>query len=539
MRRLFFLFVILALLVVGSVSAQDEETFALTVLHTNDTHASHLPNGDGDGGVARQATVVNQIREEVENAILVDGGDRFTGTLFHTVFEGQDQVQIMNLLGYQAMTLGNHEFDNGIEILAAFLTGLEFPVVTTNIDVSEEPALSNIIQRTSILDVNGEQVGVIGLVTADTPELSSPGENIQFNEDYVTVVNEAANELAAQGVDKIVLLTHTGYNVDSEVIPQLTGVDVYIGGHSHTLFSNQNAPAAGEYPIEFTGADGNPIYYVQAGSNNLYLGRLDVEFDAEGVVTSASGDTIFLSKYITPDPEAQALVEELDTEVAALREEPIGASSDILLVGDRAVCRVEECNLGNLIADAMRAETGAQIALMNAGGIRANIEPGDITLGDVLTVQPFGNLLSTFDITGADVIAALENGVSTLTVEDGVVSRADLQGRFPQVSGIRYSFDPNLEPGSRITTVEVLGEDGEYTELDPEATYSMVTLNFVRTGGDGYDIFATNAIAPYDFGVVDYEATNNYLANLGTVTDENAPVEGRITMENATVAPLE
>lgn len=539
MRRVFFLFVVIALLVVGAVSAQDEESFALTVLHTNDTHASHLPNGDGDGGVARQAAVVNQIREEGGNVILVDGGDRFTGTLFHTVFKGQDQVQVMNLLGYDAMTLGNHEFDNGIDTLAEFVTGLEFPVVTTNIDVSEEPALANIIQRTAVLEVNGEQIGVIGLVTAETPDLSSPGELVQFNADYVAVVNEAAAELTQQGVNKIIVLTHTGYNVDSEVIPQLEGVDVYVGGHSHTLFGNQNAPAAGEYPIAFTGADGNPVYYVQAGSNNTYLGRLDVEFDADGVVIGAEGDTIFLSRYIVPDAEAQALIEELDTEVAGLREEPIGATTEIHLVGNRNVCRVEECNLGNLIADAMRAATGAQIALMNAGGIRADIEEGDITLGEVLTVQPFGNLLSTFDITGADLITALENGVSGLTVEDGVVARADLAGRFPQVSGIRYSFDPNLEPGSRIVSVEVLGEDGNYTELDPEATYSMATLNFVRTGGDGYEIFNTNAIAPYDFGMVDYEATNNYLAELGTVTEENTGVEGRITMVNATVAPLE
>ncbi len=537
MRRVFFLILVLALLAVGVVSAQDEGPFALTILHTNDTHGSHLPNSDGDGGVARQAAVVNQIREDVENVILVDGGDRFTGTLFHTVFKGQDQVQVMNLLGYNAMTLGNHEFDNGIDTLAEFVTGLEFPVVTTNIDVSEEPALANIIERTAVLDVNGQQVGVIGLVTADTPDLSSPGELVKFNADYVAVVNEAAAELTQQGVNKIVLLTHTGYNVDREVIPQLEGVDVYVGGHSHTLFSNQNAPAADEYPIAFTGADGNPVYYVQAGSNNTYLGRLDVVFDADGVITSAGGDSIFLSRYIVPNDDAQALIEELDTEIADLREEPIGASTEIYLVGDRNVCRVEECTLGNLIADAMRAETGAQIALMNAGGIRADIPEGDITLGEVLTVQPFGNLLSTFDITGADLITALENGVSGLIVEDGVVPRDDLAGRFPQVSGIRFSFDPNLEPGSRIVSVAVLGEDGSYAELDPEAVYSMTALNFVRMGGDGYEIFNTNAIAPYDFGVVDYEATNNYLSNLGTVTEENTGVEGRITMENATVAP--
>ncbi|MBC8171536.1 MAG: 5'-nucleotidase C-terminal domain-containing protein, partial [Anaerolineae bacterium] len=445
---------------------------------------------------------------------------------------------VMNLLGYDAMTLGNHEFDNGTQILADFIAGLNFPVVVSNIDVSEEPLLADKVQEIAILEVGGEQIGVIGLVTAETDILSSPGENVTFNADYVAVVNAAAATLTEQGVNKIIVLTHTGYNVDVEVIPQLENVDIYIGGHSHSLFGNQNNGAVDAYPVVIESKTG-PVYYGQAGEKNTYLGRLNVEFDKDGIIVSTSGDTIFLSHYITPDAEALELVSSLDAEVVALREQSINATTDIMLVGERTICRVEECLLGNLIADGMRAETGAQIAIMNSGGIRASIEAGDITLGEVLTVQPFGNLMSTFSASGADVIAALENGVSSLVVADGVVGRADLAGRFPQVSGIRYSFDPNLEAGSRITGVDVLNEDGTYSPIDPVAVYTVVTNNFMRNGGDGYSVLATNAIAPYDFGLVDYDVFQSYLVSLGTVTADNVKVEGRITMVNATVAPLE
>jgi 5'-nucleotidase / UDP-sugar diphosphatase len=540
MRKVLALLCLAAVLIVaGITSAQDEETFALTIMHSNDTHAAHLPNGDGNGGVAIQAAVIEQIRAEVENSVLLDAGDRFTGTLFHTVFQGDDQVQIMNLLGYDAMALGNHEFDNGDDVLAKFINGVDFPVLAANLDVSGSTELNNLVQPYAIVEVGGEQLGVIGIVTAETPVLASPGENVIFSEDYVGTINAAAAELTEQGVNKIVVLAHTGFSVDEAFIPQLENVDAVFGGHSHTLFSNQNAGAAGSYPVVFETESGGKIYYGQSLANNLYLGRMDLEFDADGVVVSAEGDSIFLSRYITPNEEAADLIAELDAGVAELRETPLGVSTDVLLVGNRNVCRAEECNLGNLIADAMRAETGAQIAIMNSGGIRADIQTGDITLGEILTVQPFGNTTSTFEITGADVIAALENGVSRLVLEDGVVSRADLSGRFPQVSGIRYTFDVSKEAGSRIVSVEVLGEDGSYSPIDPAATYTVVTNNFVRNGGDGYEVFATNAVAPYDFGRVDYEVLRDYLVSLGTVTEENTGVEGRITMVGGELAPLE
>lgn len=533
-----FLLIVLVALAPTALAQDEAEPFAITILHTNDTHASHQPNNNGDGGAARQATVMKQIAAEVENVLLLDGGDRFTGTLYHTLYLGQDQVQIMNALGYDAMTLGNHEFDNGDQVLADFIDGLNFPVVSTNIDFSESPILKDKVERITILEVGGEQIGVIGLTTADTPTISSPGDELVFSDDYVNVVNTAAAELTDQGVNKIVLLTHTGINVDLAIIEQIVGVDVYIGGHSHTLYSNTYQSAVGDYPLEFTNAAGEPVLYVQAGSNNLYLGRLDLEFDpATGVITDFDGDTILLSRYITPDPEIEAILGELAGPVDELANQPIGATTDVFLTGNRAVCRVEECNLGNLIADAMRAETGAQIAIMNGGGIRADIDEGEITLGEVLTVHPFGNLIATFDLKGADVIAALENGVSTLALDDnGRVVREGAAGRFPQVSGLRYTIDPTQDPGSRIVSVEVQGEDGTFAPIDPEAVYSVVTNNFMRTGGDGYTVLAENAINPYDFGRVDYEATRDYLIANSPIT---IGVEGRITYVNAEVVPLQ
>ena len=189
----------LALLLPGAAAAQDEETFSLTILHTNDTHAHHEPNAAGDGGAARQAAVVNQIRAEGGNVLLLDAGDRFTGTLFHQQYRGQDSVQIMTAIDYDGMTLGNHEFDDGDQILADFIDGVAFPVVTANVDFSGSPELAGKVPPYAILDVAGEQVGIIGLVTADTPVISSPGEGLVFDGDYAAVTQAIVDELTGPG----------------------------------------------------------------------------------------------------------------------------------------------------------------------------------------------------------------------------------------------------------------------------------------------------------------------------------------------------
>ncbi|MBN1680589.1 MAG: 5'-nucleotidase C-terminal domain-containing protein [Anaerolineae bacterium] len=517
MRRA-LLVITIVLLVIGlipSAMAQDEETFALTIMHTNDTHAQHEPNGDG--GVARQATVVKQIRAEVENSLLLDAGDRFTGTLFHQQYHGQDNVQIMNLLGYDAMTLGNHEFDNGDDVLAAFIDGLDFPVVATNIDFRASAELNGKVAPYAVLEVGGEQIGVIGLTTPETDILASPGDDLVFSSDLAGVTQNVVNELTGMDVNKIILLSHIGFNYDVALAGEVTGVDIIIGGHSHTLLSNAYTGAEGEYPVVMEGADAAPILVVQAGEKNEFLGRLDVEFDAAGVLVDWGGDVISLSRYITPDTDIDDLLVELAAPIEVLKQTPVGESA-VFLVGDRSVCRVEECNLGNLITDAIIAHTGVDIAIQNGGGIRADIDEGEVTLGEVLTVLPFGNLVSTFSLSGADVWDALENGVSQ--VEDGA-------GRFPQVGGLRFTWDGSQEPGSRIVSVDVLNaETGEYEPLDLEAVYYVATNDYMRTGGDGYSVFAENAMNPYDFGTPLDEVLADYIAANSPVAPE---VEGRIT----------
>ena len=545
-RKFSYLFAVFALVAFsfGMISAQDEEGVSLTILHSNDTHSHHEADSDGQGGAARMAAVVNQVRAAVDNVILLDGGDRFTGTLFHTFYEGADQVEIMNLTGYDAMALGNHEFDNGDQVLADFVTGVNFAVLSANIDFSESPILADVgIEQYTILDVNGTQVGVIGLTTPDTVQISSPGEELIFRNDLVQVANTLAAELTEQGVGIIVLLTHTGINTDFVVAPQLENIDVFVGGHSHTLISNQSSGAFGPYPLVFNNeATGDMVLYVQAQEHYNYLGRLDLQFDADGVAIDWEGDTIFLSQYITPDPAMQALVEELAGPIEEIRAEPANVTTEFELVGDRTVCRVEECNLGNVIADAMRWETGTDIAIMNAGGIRRDLPMGELALGDLLELQPFSNTIATMDITGADLIAALENGVSAIVVDEaGMVVRDGASGRFPQVSGMRFSYDPTQEVGSRVTSVEILQEDGSYAPVDESVRYSITVNNFMASGGDGYSALYEYGQGIYLFGRLDWEVTLDYMQSISPVgADDGVQVDAeapRIELQNAEMPP--
>ena len=526
-RNLLFVLVLLTLLV-SVAGAQD--TYELTIMHTNDVHGHHEPQRNGDGGAARQATVVNQVRAEGGNSLLLDGGDRFTGTLFHVQHRGQDSVQIMNAIGYDAMALGNHEFDDGEEILAAFVTGLNFPALSANTDFSEEPLLAGLVKPSVILDVGGEQIGVIGLVTPETDILSKPSDAIVFDDDLIGVTQNEVDKLAAEGVNKIILLTHIGYGADVQVAQGVSGVDVVVGGHTNTFLSNQYAGALGEYPTLLESASGEPVLVVQASTKTVYLGRLDVEFDADGVVSDWDGDAILLSRYISPDPHLSDIIAGLAEPIAELRAVPVGETSVALTGTSPRLCRILECLLGNVITDAVLEDTGVDIVLQNGGGIRADIDEGAVSLGEVLNVLPFGNLISTFELTGADVLAALENGVGRVEVDDSNNPMVDgASGRFLQVAGLRYTYDATQEPGSRIVSAEVM-QDGEFVALDMDAVYSVASNDYMRGGGDGFSILETNAMNAYDAGrpldqvVADYIAANSPLS---------VELEGRITHQAA------
>lgn len=515
-----FVSAVLATSLVAPVAAQDAEPFRLTVMHTNDTHSHHEPQGrTGNGGAARQATVVKSIRAQVENSVLLDAGDRFTGTLFHKYYAGADNVKIMNAIGYDAMALGNHEFDNGLEVLESFAKGVNFPVLSANTDFGTQEVLATAVPGSTILEVGGEKIGVIGLVTADTPEITINFANkdaITWSDDYAGAVNREVARLKEDGVNKIILTTHIGLGNDIAVAGKVTDVDLIVGGHSHTAISSIYKEGGDtKYPIKVDDAEGNPVYIVQAGDRDRYVGKLDLRFDQDGKVIRARGDLILLSSFITPDPEVQALVEGLAQPINELKNTPVAGDDEKPVASAQLMsnktCRIEECLIGNLIADAIRAETGADVVLQNGGGIRADIDEGEVTVGEVLTVLPFGNTISTLKLSGADIVASLEGGVSRVGGKSG-------SGRFPQVSGMRYKYDVSKEAGSRIVSVDIMNADGGFDALDDAKMYTVATNNFMRTGGDGYTLFNDNAVDPYDYGrpleeaLIDYMIANNPVA---------------------------
>jgi 5'-nucleotidase/UDP-sugar diphosphatase len=532
------LFVIL-IVMLGIAPSLAQATYTLTIMHTNDTHTYHDPDADGNGGVAIMKTVIDQIRAEAPNSLLLDAGDRFTGTLYHAFHLGMDNSAVMRLLGFDAMTLGNHEFDNGEQVLADFIDSLDFPVVSANIRIADTSPLAGKIVPYVVLDVNGEQIGIIGLTTPETRFLAKVSEDIQFDDDLPGVVQQFVDELTAQGVNKIILLAHLAYNLQRELAAQVSGVDVFIGADSETLLSNIYAAAGGRYtaradgpyPTVVRSASNEPVLIVQAFRHNRFLGRLDVTFDASGVPTRWNGEAILMSRYIPSDPEVRTLLAELAAPLEELRAQVIGQTA-VYLDGDRNECRSAECNMGNLVADAIRFDTGVQIAIMNGGGIRASIpvatdrpadlmlpEPYNITVGDILTVLPFRNRISTFELSGADVIAALENGVSRVGADSGT-------GRFAQVSGLRYAWDGSKPVGERIISVEVLNPDGTYSPIDPNAMYTVAANDFLRNGGDEYTMFRDRAVNARDDGkeldvvAIEYIRANSPVAPV---------VEGRIT----------
>ncbi len=519
----------------GFATAAQAE-FTLNILHINDFHSRFDPitgsdsNCDAEtdaagecfGGIARLKTIIDTKRAELEgqNVVLLDAGDQFQGSLFYTQYRSEIVSEFANKLGIELMAVGNHEFDDGPEELAKFIDAIDFPIISGNTNVTNEPLLAGKFEGTHVLEIGGEKVGFVSALAEDTDETSSPGENVEF-EDTITSLRTQVDALTAAGINKIVALTHVGYSVDLQIAANVPGIDVIVGGHSHTLLSNTEEGAAGPYPTMVKNPDGVEVPVVTARAYAKYLGDLVVTWDDEGNVVSAEGAPILIDASVEPNAEYAARLKELEAPLEALMAEVIGSTS-APLEGSREVCRVQECSMGNLLADAILdrvADQGATIAFQNGGGIRATIDAGEITMGEVLTVLPFSNTLATVQISGADVIEALENGVSD--IENGA-------GRFAQVAGLKYAYTLSKPAGERVSDVMVKGEGDTWVPIDEEKTYTIVTNNYVRGGGDGYGTFAEGE-NPYDFGPPLEQVVAEYLAKLG---GEYTPyTDGRITVK--------
>jgi len=535
----------LAALSVSTLALSTTMSFAdytLNILHINDWHsriesnnkyestcsAEEEEKGECIGGAARLVTAIADRRKalEGENVILLNGGDNFQGSLFYTTYKGAAEAEFLNQMKFDAMTVGNHEFDDGEDALVPFLEKIQFPVLSANVHPNAQSKVGDRIKPSIVIEVGGEKIGIIGAVTTDTPDIASPGPNISIEDDIATITAEV-EKLKAEGVNKIIALTHVGYPRDKEMIAKIPGIDVVVGGHSHSLLSNTDPKAEGPYPTMIDNPEGYKVPVTQAASYSKYLGEFKVVFDDNGVVKEASGNPLHLDATIKPDETVLARIKELGAPIEELKNREVSETTKEI-DGSRENCRARECEMGDLVADAildrMKGQ-GVQIVFQNGGGLRASIDQGVITMGEILTVLPFQNTLATFQLTGADVVAALENGLSQ--IEEGA-------GRFMQVAGLRYAFDKSAPPGSRISLVEVM-ENGNWTPIDPAKTYLAATNNYVRQGGDGYEVFANNAKNAYDYGPSREQVVADYLAANRPYTPR---LEGRI-IEVAKAAPAE
>ncbi len=511
--------------------AAGPEAYKLRIIHTNDHHARIEPVTGGTpvapihGGVSRRKTLIDAIRDEGGNQILLDAGDVFQGTLWFTQYLGQADLEFYNALGYEAVTIGNHEFDKGQQPLADFIKRANFPVLSANIAIAADvPApIAGLFKPWIVKEIGGQKIGIFGLTTEETPVLSSPGAGIAFT-NYIEAARKAVADLKAQGANKIIALTHIGITFDRELARQVDGIQVIIGGHSHTPMGAQVTPPDPNrpYPEVIASPSNKPVIMATDWEWGRWLGDLTVGFDANGDITSVVAAQLGeVLPIVEPNQGFEDRIKVLGQPLSALRTQVVGETK-VPLNGARADVRAKETNLGNLISDAMLEKTrpaGAQLALMNGGSIRTSVDAGPITLGELIEVQPFGNTITLVSLTGDQLKAALENGVSQLET---------VAGRFPQVAGIRYSFDAAKPAGSRITGVQIADAQG-YSPIKPDATYRVVTNNFLLSGGDGYSVLQAGA-NKLDTGLIDVDVTAEYVRTHSPISPE---VQGRIIVAGA------
>ncbi|WLR41374.1 5'-nucleotidase C-terminal domain-containing protein [Bacillus carboniphilus] len=473
----------------------------ITLLHTNDTHSKVWEDKYAGMGFAKIATLVEQYEEANPNTLVLDAGDTFHGTTFSTLVEGTSIVEVMNEIGYDAMAAGNHDFNYGYERLLELAGLTEFPVLSANV-VYEETG-EHLLKPYTIEEVDGIKIGIFGLTTPETTYKTHPAnvEGIEFL-DPADVANEMVAELEKQNVDTIVALTHLGTDASStdtsiKVANEAPGIDLIVDGHSHT--------------VDNIDEHGNGTLIVSAGEYTENLGVVNLTFE-NGELVSKESEMITKEEAeemgIEEDPEVKALIDEIDAEHDEILSEVIG-STDVVLDGEREQVRAGETNLGNLITDAMLSETGADVALMNGGGIRSSVDQGEITKGEVITVLPFGNYITTIEVTGQTLLDALEHGTS---------SYPEVSGAFPHVAGMTFAIDTEQPAGERVHSVKIDG-----TPLDIEATYTLATNDFLAAGGDDYTMFIGAEISG-EFGALD-EVLIDYIAKHSPVSPA---VEGRI-----------
>ncbi|MFB2515567.1 5'-nucleotidase C-terminal domain-containing protein [Lysinibacillus sp. OTC-L20] len=516
------------------------DAFSLSILHVNDTHAraNELP---------KLATAVKEQREAKKNVLTLHAGDAFNGTLYFNEFHGQADLALLNEIGFDAMVFGNHEFDlgaspEGHQALADFVKGAKFPFVDANADFSADDKFTGLftdlissepengkIYSGIVKEIDGEKVGIFGLTTEETVDIASP-DKVTFT-NYIEEAKKAVAAFEGMGVNKIIALTHIGYNdnpnVDNDILlaKNVPGIDVIVGAHDHTKLDEPFV-----VDTNTVGEAKDATLIVQANEYVKYLGTLDVTFDGDGIVTEYGGELIDLGK-VAEDESLVKLLAPYKAKVDEVNNKEIGVTLKEALANPRASetslesVRSNETALGNIITDGMLAKAQKYtdktvvMALQNGGGIREAIPAGNITVGQVITVLPFGNTLALMDATGAELKAAFEVSLKNAPKENG---------GFLHIAGAKLQYDSSKEVGSRVVSIEYLDKaTGKYVAIEDGKTYTVATNAYTAKGGDGLDMFAKayEEGRVTDLGLSDWENLQEQLLSLKEV---KTTTEGRI-----------
>lgn len=546
-KKLLALTLVLMLLLAGCGSAAPAETPAPTpaeetaylgldndivILYTNDVHCGV----DDNLGYAGLATVKNALEAQGKHVVLVDNGDAVQGDTIGTLSNGEYIIDIMNEIGYDVATPGNHEFDYGMDQFFALTEQANFPYVSANFVDNDG---NTVLDPYVIKDVAGVKIAFVGISTPKTITTSTPKYFQDDNGNYIysfqqdetgeklyAAVQAAVDAARAEGAQFVIAMAHLGIEEDcspwtsSEVIVNTTGIDAVLDGHSHSLIECEKVK----------NKDGAEVLLSSTETKLAYIGCLTIKDDGS------------MSTTLISDNGMKDFIGGIQEEFEALVNTVVASTDVDLIIKDPAsgerIVRVTETNLGDLCADAYRAMSGADVAIVNGGGVRADIPAGDITYGQIIAVHPFGNEMCVVECTGQEILDALELGCSKLPAESG---------GFLQVSGMTYTVDLNVESSVKLDEngmfVEVEGDrrvkdvtiGGE--PLDPEKTYTLASHNYkLKDCGDGYSMFADNVFLQ-DSVMIDNQVLINYIVDVlgGTVGEEYADPygQGRITIIEA------
>ena len=531
----------------ASVSAAEKnKNFTLTIIHTNDLHAHEEPfldKGKVVGGWAGVGQIIRNWKKQFPDAVVCDGGDMFQGSMLYSKFKGDVEVNLLNKMGYDVFTIGNHEFDDGSANLAQQLAKAKFDIISANLDPTAVPELDKLVKPSVVKTVNGKKIAFVGGVTPDLESVSKntlQGVKLKaLGADWYQPIKQEVERLQAQGLDKIILVTHCGVKCEKELAERIPGVDAIIGGHSHTRL---------ERPLLIKHDDGTTTTVVQTGCYGRAVGLLQLSFDDKGVVRQSKYGLTDVTSKTAQAPDLKEYIDKVSEPFAKSNKEILSTATQYF-EKKNSLC---DTSMGDIVCDSIvdsGKEYGTTMAFQNRGGIRGILQKGPISVAQVEQVLPFENYVVYATVTGDIVKRVIEHSL----IGDGP------DGHFADVSGVKIIWDKSKPDGQRVVMILANDGKGNFKPLDEKATYKIAMNHYNFEGGESYDFKGATNIEKSKLRMADVMTAylrkhpsitpmkpnrivcvkdgalsiqNN--GNLKTISMRNAPASARITIAGGT-----